>query len=147
MKALRAPWIPLAASLFLAFALACQRFETPDKVAITFLELYVFKADQQSALELADGDAAAKLEREISDLAAVRSIFGDFASDPRRPALKRELLSADKDADGSTRFTYRIEVRPKGGETSHRDITIRVAKPGAKWRVVDYEFLKGDGAL
>lgn len=120
---------------------ACQSLDTPERVAITFVELYVFRFDQKSALELSDDLAADKLRRELADVEGVRALGKDFADDPRRPALSRKLLYSVAD-DAGWRFLYEIAVRPKGGTPYERYMTLRVARRDDKWRVVDYEFPK-----
>jgi hypothetical protein len=126
----------------MAFLLvACRSADTPERVAITFLELYVFKVDQKSALELSADAAADKLRREIADVQSARTSGDDFASDPRRPALSRRLLESAPDDDSGWRFLYEIAVRPKGATPYERNIELRVAPREGKWRVVDYNFI------
>lgn len=119
----------------------CQSFDTPERVAITFVELYVFRVDQKSALELSADLAADKLRRELAEVEGIRALEKDFANDPRRPDLSRKLLSSVAE-DAEWRFLYEIAVRPKGGTPYERYMMLRVARRNDKWRVVDYEFPK-----
>jgi len=130
-----------SAILVMVLLAACRSLDTPERVAITFLELYLFKVDQQSALELSAGNASEKLRQELADVQSARASGEDYAGDPRRPTLRRRLLEASPEGDSGWRYLYEIAVQPKGGTPYTQNIELHVAPRDGKWRVVDFAFI------
>jgi hypothetical protein len=140
--------------LTLCLSVGCSGTSSPDDVAITFLELYVFSVDQAAARELAIGLAAEKLTAEIIDVAAVR---GRSFEPGQRPPISRELIDTQWDGDARVIYTYHIEVRPKSGRSTRQRMLIQVERADIDtrsddseerqplerapvWRVADYQF-------
>ena len=125
------------ALVVLTACIACGGPASPEDVAITFLELYVFNVDQAGALELAHGLAAEKLRAEMGEVGGGRT---DSFTPGQRPPISRELVDVRKESDQRILYTFRLEVRPKGGRPSYRRMLIHVERTQSQWRVADYEF-------
>jgi hypothetical protein len=122
----------------------CTQRSDPERTALAFLEIYAFSADQESALRLADGPAAEKLRAELADVRTARTSGEAYAAGPRRPALRRVLVGTERSGENTVVYTYRIEVRPKGGTPTYQRMLVQVRRTDGKWAVMDYQMWAED---
>jgi len=108
------------------------RSSDPRQVADKFTDLYYTHARLAEAAELTSGAARTRLQGE---LAAVKGVPADSASDKPRVTLK--LVS--ENAPSPTSATYVYNVDPQTAGIGPLAATVGLADEGGTWRVVTLE--------
>jgi len=130
---------------FIALALllyACGYQNSPEGVGNEFLFRYFIELNQRGALEIANGLAKDKLQKEIELTQNIRMTPNlDLAQ--HKPFIDYELVNVSQRQDKSVTLFYNITIETVDGSNTQREVVLTTAMKNNAWLVTNFDtFLK-----
>ncbi len=124
--------------LFFSLFSSCGHDNSPEGVAKEFLFRYFIELNQRGALELSEGLAVKKLEKEIELLQSVRMEPNlDLAS--HKPFLDYNLVNSQQRGESYVTFYYDITIENKSGTEYKRELVLTTSLSNGRWKVSNFD--------
>jgi hypothetical protein len=125
----------------LALVVGCSsgaRGDSAAAVSERFVDLYFIEIDQQRALGITDGPAHATLEKELTEVGAIRR---EYTPAQAKASVYWERTYLEETGDGA-RAIYDLTIKSERDE-DRRHVLITMRKLPAGWRVTSFTVKEG----
>jgi hypothetical protein len=132
--------IPPAISFILSFLFVLggcsNKGETPEEIAMMFLDKYYIEIDQEGALRISAGLAEKKLKEELKLVEGIRGM--GVSPQQAKPNIYYKFQDVKESGPATKVFRYKIIIKGEPQEVQ-KDAIMIVSKVENVWKVTNYD--------